>query len=1096
MRYFIFLVSLLLSIVSFSQEKNKSKTKEESKKENKKDSVNPNPFSELKFRSIGPAFTSGRISDFAVNPKNSSEYYVGIAAGGIFKTQNNGTTFEPVFDSYGSYSIGCLKMDPKNFNIIWAGTGENNHQRSVSYGDGVYKSLDGGKSWKNMGLKDSRQIGAIVIDPRNSDVVFVAAEGSVWGPGGERGLYKTIDGGTNWEKVLNISENTGINNVVIDPSHPDVMYATSEQRRRHVQIRIGGGPESALWKSTDAGKTWRKITSGIPEVDKGGMSVVVSPVDHNVVYLMVEAALDKGGFFRSKDQGESWEKMSDYNTSGQYYGEFYCHPNEVNTLYSMETYSKVSYDAGKTWTNLGLQERHVDDHAFWIDPNNTEHFMIGGDGGVYESFDHGKTYIFKSNLPVTQFYRVAVDNALPFYNVYGGTQDNNSFGGPSQSLFEEGVMNHDWVTTLGGDGFWQAIDPTNPDIVYSEYQYGNLYRFDKKSGERIAIKPLPSAGENTYKWHWDTPFVLSKFNHKTLYMVADKVFKSEDRGDSWKVISDDISQNLPRDKWPVMDRYWSVDGVQKNVSTSLFGLGVSLGESAVKQGLIVVGTDDGAISITDNDGKSWIKITQFETVPSYTYVSDVLASKHDENVVFATFNNHKRDDFTPYVLMSKDKGKSWKNISNNLPKNGPVNTIEQDFINPDLLFVGTEFGVFYSTDAGSNWTQMKSGIPTIAVRDITMQERENDLVVATFGRGFYILDNYSPMREWNADIKEKKAHIFNIKDAKLYIPMNRGGSWGSTPYVAKNAPFGATISYYLKEDYKTAQALRREKEKDLIKNNAPIPQPTSKELFDENNEVAAFLVFTFSDMNGNEVRKLTTKANKGLNQITWNLKTLWSQPIRNNDKFDASKNEENSGIYVLPGKYQVKMDLVYNNQVENLVANQTFNVVRLIEPTLPADNQQEFMAFQNKLNELLRITSGTKALHAELAQKVDNLEMVAMQTNNLPTDVLPKINSLKNELKQMEWTLEGEQPKASYEEIIPAPMSIMDRLGFIVYVHNQSMTNITQKQKEGYEVIKTQIKPIISRLKTIQNQEILSIENSLNQSQAPWSKGRILEFED
>lgn len=1092
--FILFLLLLLWSEVSYSQERIKEKS--DKQKEIKKDSIIPNPFAALKFRSIGPAFTSGRISDFAVNPKNPSEYYVGVAAGGIFKTQNNGTTFEPIFDTYGSFSIGCLTMDPKNQNVVWAGTGENNHQRSVSYGDGVYKTVDGGKSWKNMGLKNSRQIGAIVIDPRNSDIVFVAAEGSVWGPGGERGLYKTVDGGTNWEKILNISDNTGVNNVLIDPVNPDVMYATSEQRRRHVHIRIGGGPESALWKSTDAGKTWRKITSGIPDVDKGGMSLAISPVDNNVVYLMVEAALKKGGFFRSKDQGESWEKMSDYHTSGQYYGEFFCHPSDINTLYSMETYSKISYDAGKTWTNLGINERHVDDHAFWIDPNNHQHFMIGGDGGIYETFDHGKTYIFKSNLPITQFYRVAVDNALPFYNVYGGTQDNNSFGGPSQSLYDDGVMNHDWITTLGGDGFWQAIDPTNPDIVYSEYQYGNLFRFDKKTGERIPIKPLPSADENTYKWHWDTPFVLSKFNHKTLYMVANKVFKSEDRGDSWKQISDEISQNIPRDKWPVMGRYWSVDAVQKNVSTSLFGMGVSLSESPLKQGLLVVGTDDGAILVTNDDGKSWNKYTKFVSIPEYTYVSDLLTSKHDENVIFATFNNHKRDDFTPYVLMSKDKGKSWKNISSNLPKNGPVNTIEQDHINPDLLFVGTEFGVFYSSDAGANWIQLKSGIPTIAVRDITIQERENDLVVATFGRGFYILDNYSPLREWNTEIKDKKAHIFNIKDAKLYIPMKRGGSWGSMPYVAKNANYGATFAYYLKDDFKTLQSIRREKEKELIKNNTPIPQPSPKELYDENNEIIPYLVFTISDMNGNEVRKLTTEAKKGYNQISWNLKSLWSQPIGINEKFDATKNEINQGIYVLPGTYQVKMDLVYNNQIQNLVANQSFNVVRLILPTIPAENQQDFHAFQNKLNELLRITAGTKSVHADITQKIDNLQLVAMRTNNLPTHVLQKINNLKKELKQIEWLLEGEQPIASYEEISPDKMSIMDRLNAIVYVHNQSMTNITQNQKNGYEVIKTQLKPIINRLKVIQNQEIFSIENSLNQIQAPWSKGRILEFED
>ncbi len=1094
MKFLFTLLAFVVFMNSNAQAKKEAKSK--AKIETKKDSVNPNPFSVLKFRSIGPALTSGRIADFAVNPDNTSEYYVGVAAGGVWKTLNNGTTFEPIFDKYGSFSIGCLAMDPKNHNVIWVGTGENNHQRSVSYGDGVYKSIDGGKSFTNMGLKESRQIGAIVIDPRNTDVVYVAAEGSVWGPSKDRGLYKTMDGGKTWEKVLNISENTGVNNVVIDPINPDVLYATSEQRRRHVNIRIGGGPESALWKSTDAGKTWRKITSGIPEVDKGGMSIAVSPVDHNVLYLMVEAAEDKGGFFRSTNQGESWEKMSDYNTSGQYYGEFYCHPTDVNTLYSMETLSKVSNDAGKTWTNLGLEDRHVDDHAFWIDPKNPNHFMIGGDGGIFESYDHGKKYIFKSNLPVTQFYRVALDNSEPFYNIYGGTQDNNSFGGPVQSLYNDGVMSHDWQITLGGDGFWQAIDPINPDIIYSEYQYGNLFRYDRKSGERIPIKPLPKAGENTYKWHWDTPFVLSSHDNKSLYMVANKVFKSEDRGDSWQVISEDISQNLSRDKWSVMDRYWSVDGVQKNVSTSLFGLGVALSESPVKEGLIVVGTDDGVVQFTDNDGKTWSKTIKFSGVPEYTYVSDVLASRFDENVVFATFNNHKRDDFTPYVLMSKDKGKTWSSIAGNLPKNGPVNTIEQDFINPDLLFAGTEFGVFYSTDSGANWIQMKSGIPTIAVRDLAIQQRENDLVVATFGRGFYVLDNYSPMREWNKSMEEQKAAILKIKDAKLYIQKNRSVEWGATQFVAKNPEFGATFTYYLKDDYKTKQDQRREAEKELIKSKSPIPQPSAKELYDEKNEIEPYLVFTISDESGNEIRKLTTRAKKGINQISWNLKSLWSNPINANAKFEPAKENTKQGIFVMPGNYQVKMDLVYQNKIENLISNQAFKVVRLENRTLPAKDEKEFADFQNKLKELNAVALGAKSLLNEISQRLSAIEVAAVQTNDFPQATLSQIQDLKKELKEMKWQLEGEQPIASYEEIEPAEMSIMDRLEAIVYVHNQSFSNITAKQKEGYDILKNSLKPMIQRLKELNNTILPEIEKQLNQYKSPWTSGRVLEFKE
>ncbi len=1050
----------------------------------------------LKFRSIGPALKSGRVSDFAVNPQNHSEYYVSFAGGHIWKTTNNGTTFKPVFDKQGAYSIGCLKRDPKNPNIIWAGTGENNHQRSVSYGDGIYKSTDGGKSWKNLGLKDSRQIGMIAIDPRNTDIVFVAAEGSVWGPGGDRGLYRTDDAGKTWKKVLHISENTGVNNVLIDPENPDVMYATSEQRRRHVHIRIGGGPESAIWKSTDAGKTWRKIEKGLPPVDKGGIGIAISPVNHNYVYAMVEAAMGKGGFFRSTDQGESWERMSDYNTSGQYFGEIVCDPVDVHTIYATETYSKVSHDDGKTWTRIGNNNRHVDDHAIWIDPGNTCHFIIGGDGGVYETFDYGKTYIHKTNLPVTQFYRVAVDEAYPFYNIYGGTQDNNSIGGPSRTLYDDGINRCDWITTIGGDGYWQAIDPTNPDIVYSEYQYGNIFRFDKKSGERISIKPLPREGENTYKWNWNTPFILSPHNHKRLYMAANKIFRSDDRGDSWQVISDDITRQLSRDKWPVMGRYWSVDAVAKNVSTSLFGMGVSLCESPVQEGLLYVGTDDGLIQMTENNGKNWQKTGRFPGVPEYTYVSDIAASKFDKNVVFASFDNRKRDDFTPYILRSNDKGKTWKSIRGNLPENGTVHSIEQDPVNPDLLFAGTEFGVFYTLNGGKKWTALKNGIPTISVRDIAIQKRENDLVLATFGRGFYVLDDYSPLRFPVDSLSGKKAMIFPVKDALLYVQkkhINYG--YGSTFYHAKNPDFGATFTYYLKETPKTKQELRRQNEKERIKNKSHIPIPRPKELYDEKTEIKPFLEFVITDAQGNEIRKLITPAQKGVHRITWNLTYPWKSPVKPIDSFDPMKINK-GGILVTAGNYFVSMQLVQGDKITPLVKNTAFKVKRFRDAALPEADEAILAKHVKKLAELARVTWGTAALSNELLQKVNSLNKAILESENIPGPVRAKGIQLQKKLLDIKWRLEGEKPVASYEEIQPAPMAIFPRLYKIIYTHNQSTSPVTQNEKEGYRILKKEVNTIIQTLKQIANTDIPVIEKELYQHNSPWTSGHIPEFKD
>jgi photosystem II stability/assembly factor-like uncharacterized protein len=765
--------------------------------------ITSNLVSGLKFRGIGPAWASGRIADFAVNPDNPKEYYVGVASGNVWKTTNNGTTWEPIFDNYGAYSIGDVEMDPNNHNTIWVGTGENNHQRALGYGNGIYKSMDGGKSFKNMGLKESRQIGGIVIDPRNSDVVFVAAEGSAWGPGGDRGLFKTTDGGETWTKVLEISENTGVNNVKMDPSNPDIMYATSEQRRRTHFTKIGGGPESAVYKSTDGGENWRKIMKGLPGVHIGGMGIDVSPVNPNVVYLIMEAAEGKGGFFRSTDKGESWQKMSDYHSSGQYYNEIYCDPKNVDKVFSVETRTVYTEDAGKTWDRISTSTRHVDDHALWIDPADTDHFIIGGDGGIYETWDAGSTFDFKENLPVTQFYRVHVDNEKPFYNVYGGTQDNNTMGGPSQTINRDGVTNDEWYVTLGGDGFWIATDPKDPNIVYTEYQYGNVYRYDKKSEEAINIKPRERKDELTYKWNWNTPLFVSPHSHTRLYMAANKVFRSDDRGNTWEVISDDLTAQVDRNSFPVMGKYWPAEAVAKDVSTSQWGTIVSLAESPVKEGLIYAGTDDGVISVTEDGGENWTQVKEFPGVPEYTYVSDLWADRFDENVVYATFNNLKRDDFTPYVLKSTDKGQSWEPISGNLPENGTAHTIIQDHVRPELLFAGTEFGAFFTIDNGENWGQLKSGVPTIAVYDIAIQEREDDLVLATFGRGFYILDNYSPLRELSHELTEKKAHIFDIEDALMYVQSSGKDNQGDTYYKAPNPEFGATFTYYLKEVPKT-----------------------------------------------------------------------------------------------------------------------------------------------------------------------------------------------------------------------------------------------------------------------------------------------------
>ena len=501
-----------------------------SEEESKKKEGSPEVFSSLKLRSIGPALMSGRIGDFAVDPNDYSHYFVAVCSGGVWKTTNAGATFTPVFDRQAAYSIGCVTMDPNNSNVVWVGAGENNSQRSVSFGDGVYLSRDGGKSWKNMGLKESEHIGMIAIDPRDSNVVYVAAQGPLWRSGGERGLYKTTNGGKSWTRILHISDDTGVNEVHMDPRDPDLLYASSYQRRRRVWTLINGGPESAIYKSSDAGKTWRKLTRGVPGGDKGRIGLDISPANPDVVYAIIEAADGKGGFFRSSDRGESWSKRSSYMTSSpQYYNEIICDPIEVDRVYSLNTLLQVTEDGGRTFSPAPRSRRHVDDHALWINPDNNKHLLVGCDGGIYDSYDRGQNWNYKPNLPITQFYRVSVDNSTPFYYVYGGTQDNNTLGGPSRTTNRTGIVNADWFVTVGGDGFETQVDPEDPNIVYSQWQYGGLVRHDRRSGEVVDIKPREAPGETPIRWNWDSPLIISPHDHKRLYFGGNILFRSDDQ---------------------------------------------------------------------------------------------------------------------------------------------------------------------------------------------------------------------------------------------------------------------------------------------------------------------------------------------------------------------------------------------------------------------------------------------------------------------------------------------------------------------------------------------------------------------------------------
>ena len=1072
-----------------SEPKAKAK-KETAKAVAKSDTLKSGTFGGLKWRSIGPAFTSGRIADFAVNPQNHSEWFVAVASGHVWKTTNNGTTFEPVFDGQKSYSIGVVVIDPNNTNVVWVGTGENNHQRALGYGDGVYKSIDGGKSWKNMGLKDSRHIGNIVINPKNSNIVYVAAEGSVWGPGGDRGLYKSIDGGKNWTKVLEISENTGVNNILMDPRNPDVMYASSEQRRRHVHTKIGGGPETAIYKSTDGGETWDKLKSGLPGTDMGGIGMAISPVNPDYIFAIIEAAEDAGGFYRSTNQGATWQKMSDHTAQGQYYNEIYCDPKDVDKVYSVETISHFTEDGGKTWKSLSNNKRHVDDHALWIDPEDTHHFLIGGDGGIYETFDAGKEYVFKSNLPVTQFYRVQVDNSEPFYYVYGGTQDNNSMGGPSRNISGSGVVSDEWFPTNGGDGFWSQIDPVDPNIVYAESQYGGMVRYDRKSQEAIDIRPEPRKDELTYRWNWNTPLILSPHSHTRLYCAANKVFRSDDRGNTWQVISEDLTAQIDRNTWPVMGKYWSYDAVVKDISTSLYGTIVSMDESPVKADLLYIGTDDGIIQVTEDAGKTWNKTDKFPGVPGNTYVSDLMASRFDGNVVFASFDNILRDDFKPYIFKSSDKGRTWTSIAGNLPKNETVHSIQQDFINPDLLFVGTEFSFYFSNDGGKIWVQLKNGMPSIPVRDIAIQKRESDLALATFGRGFYIMDDYSPLRTVNKDLLEKDAHIFPVKDALMYIQSDTKYGQGSTYFVAKNPDFGAILTYYLKDSPKSIKDMRKEKETKLFEKGEKMPQPSDKDIRAEREEIPAYLTFTITDETGNEICRINKAPSSGINRINWDLRYRDNSPVDGKEKYDPLA-ASNSGIPVMPGKYKVSLSMTVRDTVKQLAGPVEFNAVALNNATLPATDKAALADFQKKVAELTRVMRGTDQYAEDLLKRSYALQTALNDVPGTNPELRGRISLVSKQLEDIMLKFKNNSNRPSDEENPPAPVTLYNRLWKMAWSHWGSTGAPTQMQLDAYKILMAEFPPVYDQIKRIGETDLVELEKEAEKLGAPATPGRL-----
>jgi photosystem II stability/assembly factor-like uncharacterized protein len=789
-------------------------------------------FQHLHFRSIGPATMSGRITDLAVYEANPAVFYVGTAHGGVWKTVNNGTTYTAQFQDAGLISVGDVAISQSNPDLVWVGAGEGNGRQSVSWGDGVYKSTDGGKTFKNMGLRSSYHINRIVIDPMDNNIVLVAAQGALFGPGGDRGIYKTTDGGAAWKLVLKVDEDSGGDDLVMDPTNSKVLYATTYQRRRAQCCFNGGGPGSAFWKSTDGGETWKRLTQGLPKGNLGRLAIDVYRKSPNILYALVQSeeapaatgagggrgaatggSGAEGGLYRSDDAGASWVKVNSTNPRPMYFSQVRVDPNNFDRVYLGGVGLHMTVDGGKTMETDAAQSIHDDIHAIWIDPANSNHILIGGDGGIGVSYDLSRTWIWHPNLPVGTFYHVGYDLSWP-YNVCGGLQDNYDWCGPSASRFRFGITNDMWQTVQGGDGFVTLIDQRDPRMVYTESQDGNMTRKNRVTGESKSIRPTadnvtpaPKADER-YRWHWDTPIIFSPHDPGMLYVAAQQVFKSTDRGDTWTALSPDLTTNANRNDVVVMGIKNSETRIQRNDGILNWPTIVSLAESPKQAGVFYTGTDDGVVSLSKDGGKTWQNITdRLPGFPKGAWVSEVVPSRYDAGTVYITVDAHRLNDYGTYLWVSNDFGATFRSLNGNL-KGEAVKTLTEDQKNADVLYIGTETGLFLTLDRGKNWARLKANLPTVRVDEITLHPRDNAMIVATHGRSLWILDHLEPIQEYAAaQSASAEAKLFTPGPALQWKSMvdRNNEFWGHQYFLGENPPFEAVIPYYLKKEAKEAK---------------------------------------------------------------------------------------------------------------------------------------------------------------------------------------------------------------------------------------------------------------------------------------------------
>ncbi len=1063
--------------------------------------LNSATFSGLKMRTTGPAFMSGRVADIAIHPHDDNVWYVAVGSGGVWKTANAGITWSSIFDGQESYSIGALSIDQSNPSIIWVGTGENVGGRHVGFGDGIYRSADGGSSWKNMGLKESEHISKIIVHPDNSDVVWVAVQGPLWSKGGERGLYKTSDAGNTWTRTLVGDEGddlwTGVTDLVIDPRNPDVLYAATWQRHRTVAAYVGGGPNSGIHRSYDGGETWEKLSTGLPQGNLGKIGLAISPQQPDVLYAAIELNQRTGGVYRSADRGSSWQKRSDTVSGGtgpHYYQELVASPHAFDRLYLMDVRIQISDDGGSTFRIMDEAHKHSDNHALVFRADDPDYLLAGTDGGLYESFDLAQNWRYIANLPVTQFYKIAVDDKEPFYTIYGGTQDNSTQAGPSRTDNMHGARNSDWEIVLFADGHQPATEPGNPDIMYAEWQQGNLVRVDRTTGEIVYIQPQPEAGEPEERFNWDAPVLVSAHDPKRIYFASQRVWRSDNRGDSWRALSEDLTRNQERITLEVMGRQWSWDAPWDMLAMSSYNTITSLAESPVEDGILYAGTDDGFIQVTSDGGENWrsIAVSKLPGVPATAFVNDIKADLFDADTVYVALDNHKYGDFKPYLLRSTDRGRSWRSMAGDLPDRHLVWRLVQDHVRPELMFAGTEFGIFFTINAGSDWVKLTGDVPTISFRDLAIQRRENDLVGGSFGRGIWILDDYSPLREVTEAMLDEEATLFDARKAWWYIEravlgFGDKGSMGEDLYTADNPPFGAVFTYYLADGYQTDKQERTKQEKELIEAAEDVPFPGWQAVEAERRQPQPAIVLTVRDSDGNVVRRLEGPAGKGFNRLAWDLRFPATTAVGSGGGGFGGPPQ---GVMVAPGEYSVSMAKRINGQVTELAGPKPFSVERMRTGALAGSEPEQTAAFWREIAELQRTTSAANQVITSSREKLANLKIALDRTEIAPGDMDNRIYQLEQELFAIEEQLGGNQSKALVGE--NGPPTVGSRLSVAMIGTMLSTYGPTPVHRRSLEIAEQEFAGIQQRLKTLSEQSIPALEQELRDAGAPWTPGSPL----